>query len=129
MTLFSSSYPQVICQGPVPRVPQGHRLQPNKSGYGLVPSSGKWLGNQVHHTRTDPSDWTCTRPLFLPWLNTHPGPRVASSRSLRSWLSDPEAGVLGRHGHLMPDKTRRNHWLPRAPSNMNLRAYIHAVAA
>jgi hypothetical protein len=62
------------------------QLRPNKSAYGAVPSSGKRLGNQVCHTRTNTPSGTCTSPLF-PQLNTHPRLRVTSSRSRYPWLT------------------------------------------
>jgi hypothetical protein len=45
----------VPCQGPVPRVPQSTGYDPTKSGYGTIPSSGNWMGNQVLHTRYSPT--------------------------------------------------------------------------
>jgi hypothetical protein len=42
--------------------------------------------------------------------------------------NDSRANLLGRCGHLMSDKTRRNHWLPRVPGNRQTRAAIHPVA-
>jgi hypothetical protein len=79
--------PYEICQGPIPRIPQGRRLWLNKTGYTPIPSIGKRLGIKCDVPRlTLRQDlYTAT---FLPWLNTHPGPRVASLGSLRSLASD-----------------------------------------
>jgi hypothetical protein len=75
-----------------------------------IPSSGKLLVNQVLRTIYTPTSIivderdhaTCLPDLarpFAPAKHT-PGPPLASPGSIRSWASDPEAGILGRHGHL-----------------------------
>jgi hypothetical protein len=106
---------------------EGRRLWPNKSRYDPVPSNGKRLGNQVCHTRPNPRARSVPVP-FLPQLNAHLGPWVASLGSLQSWANDPKTGILGQHNHLMPNRIRHDYWLKRAPDNRHSRANIHAVA-
>jgi hypothetical protein len=52
---------------------------------------------------------------------------VAAPESLQSRTSDPRASILGQRGHLRPDKTRRNHWLPRGPATRHSRARNHPI--
>jgi hypothetical protein len=104
------------------------RLWLNKSGYDPVPSSGKWLGIQVCRTRANLQAGPVPVP-FLPRLNTHPGPWVPSSGSLQFWTSDLEDDILGQHDHLILDKTRHNHKLPRTSDSRHWRADIHPITA
>jgi hypothetical protein len=53
-SLLQSPY-KTFCRGHVPWVPRAAGYNPNKSGYSVIPSSGKRLGNQVHHTESGPT--------------------------------------------------------------------------
>jgi hypothetical protein len=103
----------------------GHQLCPSKSGYGPVPSSDKWLGNQVPHTVHGPiaPGWRGgttnlkelnpgmihTSPFYpsqIALAQHSPRPLVATLGGCHYQASDPRDGILGQWGHLKPDKTR-----------------------
>jgi hypothetical protein len=116
-----------LCWGPVARVSKAVGYSSTNLDTTQFPPTAKWLGNHVRRARTNPRAGPIPA-LFLPWLNTI-GTPVVTPRSLRYRANDRRAGLLERHGQLMLDKTRRNHWLPRVPDNRHSRANIHPVAA
>jgi hypothetical protein len=105
---------------------RGHQLKRIKPGHDLYESfypTSMAMGGQ---------DLATYQPnLIHPCAPTQHARRilVATPGGPRYRASGLRDGILGLCGHLMSDKTRCNHGLPRVSDNRHSRAEIHPIAA